>query len=184
MSARDVLKVLTLPHVGDATRDRPKSKRYGFWQSHFLSSLWIILMKPLCASNANMQRRREKKRTLWCREHFLLRNTRAEFERTFCTLMTRKDDISFNIFPNLFSSFFGTLVWVLGVSSKWSDSQKLKKFLMVVVHVELPVLKSYQTPHKKWTRWLSTLVCVALLSTHEVFVTAALRRAVLCKAVL
>ena len=38
------------------------------------------------------KQRKKNKRSFWCREHFLLRNRRGEFQRTFCSLMKFKDE--------------------------------------------------------------------------------------------
>ncbi|GFO32944.1 hypothetical protein PoB_005944900 [Plakobranchus ocellatus] len=43
----------------------------------------------------NNRKNKRKRRIMWCREHFLLRSSRGEFHRTFCSLMTRRDETMF-----------------------------------------------------------------------------------------
>ncbi|GFO02113.1 hypothetical protein PoB_002861800 [Plakobranchus ocellatus] len=87
LSARAVPQAKTPPSIGHSTTSQ-----------HNTSQPIMDLSDEDTLIMLTMLNNRKKKRKRWivcCREHFLLRSSRGEFHRTFCSLMTRRDETLF-----------------------------------------------------------------------------------------
>ncbi|GFO31479.1 sodium-independent sulfate anion transporter [Plakobranchus ocellatus] len=83
LSARAVPQAKTSPSIGHSTTSQHNtSQPIMDWSDKYT----LVMLTKL-----NNQKKKTR-RIMWYREHFLLRSSRKELYRTFCSLMTRRDE--------------------------------------------------------------------------------------------
>ncbi|GFN93292.1 hypothetical protein PoB_001979800 [Plakobranchus ocellatus] len=87
LSARAVPQAKTIPSIGHSTTSQHNASQAIMDSSDEDTRIMLTML--------NNRKKKRKWPIMWCREHFLLRSSRGEIHRPFCSLMTHRDKTLF-----------------------------------------------------------------------------------------